>query len=217
MGDLLSLRELAKAYGKDASGLGRKLKKLGISRKSDDKFDKEEVDAALRPKIGANVDMPSTSTRKSTTGLHPSAAPIATPEDAQRAVSLIKQILEQEGSAASVVDLNVARTAETILRARERHLRIEVASGRLVDGKTIEAEIFNIARQDRDAWLNWPAQVGPLLASELGIPEIPKVIITLEKHVRELLRQRSREAFEKAASAGLDRARSSTKWSDLNG
>ena len=62
-----------------------------------------------------------------------------------------------------------ARTANEVLKAQERRLRLQKLKGELVDRARAEALVFRLARQERDAWLNWPSRVAALMAAELGV------------------------------------------------
>ena len=46
--------------------------------------------------------------------------------------------------------------------------------------------LFDVARESRDAWLNWPAVTGPLLATDLGV-DAEKVTRLLVEHVHRQL------------------------------
>ncbi|MEN2749242.1 hypothetical protein [Sphingomonas sp. T9W2] len=59
-------------------------------------------------------------------------------------------------------------------------------AGDVIDIEVAETVLFNQARQFRDAWMNWPARVGPLIAAELGVPPDP-VLEALNKHVQQQL------------------------------
>ncbi len=72
-----------------------------------------------------------------------------------------------------------ALAAKNLLAARK-------AAGDLVDIELAEAILFEQARQFRDAWMNWPARVGPLIAAELGVPPDP-VVGALTKYVQQQL------------------------------
>lgn len=116
---------------------------------------------------------------------------VATPADAKAALSLVRQILRDEGvPAAGPMDFEQARTADLILKTRERALRMQVDAGELVDAATIRKEIFRLSRQDRDALVNWPAKAAPLLAAELGVDQI-KLTLALDREVRAHLLERS--------------------------
>lgn len=56
-------------------------------------------------------------------------------------------------------------------RRKIEKLEIEIAKrrGELVERAAAEALFFDAARQERDAWLNWPARVCATMAAELGV------------------------------------------------
>jgi hypothetical protein len=54
------------------------------------------------------------------------------------------------------------------------------------DIEVAEAVLFEQARAIRDAWMNWPSRVGPLIAAELGISPDP-VLEALNKYVQQQL------------------------------
>lgn len=66
--------------------------------------------------------------------------------------------------------------------AKLRQLEYEVKSGTLIDMADVKAVFFDEFRAQRDAWLNWPTRVGPLLAADLGL-EADKVTDALTAHV----------------------------------
>ena len=55
--------------------------------------------------------------------------------------------------------------------------------GEVVDRARATAMVFRLAREERDAWVNWPARVAALIAAELGVEAHPMQSI-LETHVR---------------------------------
>lgn len=62
------------------------------------------------------------------------------------------------------------------------------AAGAVVDIELAEQVLFNSARAARDAWLNWPARVGPLLAADLNL-EADRVSEALTRYVHEQLEE----------------------------
>jgi hypothetical protein len=76
-----------------------------------------------------------------------------------------------------------AKTANEVLKAQERRLRLQKMKGELVDRSRATALIFRLARQERDAWVNWPGRVAALMASELGV-EAAVMQQVLERHAR---------------------------------
>lgn len=69
-----------------------------------------------------------------------------------------------------------------------KKLEYEQKEGSLVQLATAERVLFESARADRDAWLNWPARVGPLIAADLGL-EADRVAEILTEHVHKHVAQ----------------------------
>lgn len=76
-----------------------------------------------------------------------------------------------------------AKTANEVLKSQERRLKLQKLKGELVDRARAEALVFRLARQERDAWVNWPARAAALIAAELGL-EPATMQKVLEAHVR---------------------------------
>ena len=76
-----------------------------------------------------------------------------------------------------------AKTANEVLKAQERRLKLQQLKGELVDRSRATALVFRLAREERDAWVNWPARAAALMAAELGL-EASKMQKVLEAHVR---------------------------------
>lgn len=82
--------------------------------------------------------------------------------------------------------LTQARTALLLTEAQLRRLRLEERRGSLLDRQTYLAKFFTTVRAMRDAWLAWPARIGPELAADLGL-DATRVMIALEPYVRRQL------------------------------
>jgi hypothetical protein len=76
-----------------------------------------------------------------------------------------------------------AKTANEVLKSQERRLKLQKMKGELVDRARAEALVFRLARETRDAWVNWPARAEALIAAELGL-EPAAMQKVLEAHVR---------------------------------
>lgn len=76
-----------------------------------------------------------------------------------------------------------AKTANEVLKAQERRLRLQRMKGEVIDRARATALVFRLAREERDAWANWPARIAALMAAELGL-EAHAMQKVLETHVR---------------------------------
>ncbi|MEZ5769950.1 MAG: hypothetical protein R3D80_21590 [Paracoccaceae bacterium] len=113
----------------------------------------------------------------------------------EAAVAAVGDTLREQGLAAPAVGGGTtflqARTANEVLKAQERRVRLAKLKGELVDRARAETLMFRLAREERDAWVTWPARAAALMAAELtaalggegavGAALMQKV---LEAHVR---------------------------------
>ena len=113
----------------------------------------------------------------------------------EAAVVAVSETLREEGLAAPVAGGSTtylqAKTANEVLKAQERRIRLQKLKGELVDRARAETLMFRLAREERDGWVTWPARVAALIASELvavlgeGITVEPALMQkVLEAHVR---------------------------------
>lgn len=84
-----------------------------------------------------------------------------------------------------------ARTANEVLKAQERKLKLAMLKGALIDRERAVGLVFRLAREERDGWVTWPARAAALMASELavmiaddGVLEPAMMQKVLESHVR---------------------------------
>ncbi|MBW7862768.1 MAG: hypothetical protein H3C33_16965, partial [Rhodocyclaceae bacterium] len=61
-----------------------------------------------------------------------------------------------------------ARTANEVLKAQERRIRLSRLKGELIERVRAISLVFRLARDERDAWVTWPARVAALMAAELS-------------------------------------------------
>ena len=81
-----------------------------------------------------------------------------------------------------------ARTAHEIAKAQRARIQVQRLREEVVDRAHATAEVFRLARRERDAWVNWPARVAALMAAELGV-EPHAMQKVLEAHVRDHLNE----------------------------
>ena len=81
----------------------------------------------------------------------------------EAAVSGVSETLKENGLAAPPstggTTFLQAKTAHEVLKAQERRIRLSKLKGELVDRDRAKAMVFKLAREERDAWVTWPARV----------------------------------------------------------
>jgi hypothetical protein len=113
----------------------------------------------------------------------------------EAAVASVGETLREEGLSAPVTGGGTtflqAKTANEVLKAQERRIRLQKLKGELIDRARAETLMFRLAREERDAWVTWPARVAALMASELAAAlgeeitvEAAQMQKVLEAHVR---------------------------------
>ncbi|MDK9720401.1 MAG: elements of external origin [Rhodospirillales bacterium] len=76
-----------------------------------------------------------------------------------------------------------ARTAHEIAKAQRARIQVQRLKSEMVERASAMNLVFKLARQERDAWINWPARVAALMAAQMGV-EVSVVQKILETQVR---------------------------------
>jgi hypothetical protein len=180
---MTSNRELARQLGVSETAVRRAEKAGRIRREPDGSWDLAKVKAAWasstdqtqqRPPLGSEA-----TSRRRTMKPVPEAA-----------VGAVRDTLREHGETVSAGGMTFmqARTANEVLKAQERRLRLQQMKGELVDRAKAVAQVFRLARDERDAWVNWPARVAAVIAAELEV-DAHKLHTVLERQVREHLNE----------------------------
>ncbi|NKE43565.1 hypothetical protein HB662_02170 [Roseomonas frigidaquae] len=85
-----------------------------------------------------------------------------------------------------IPDLATSEKVKAAAGAMRATLAAQQLGGALVELELAEAVLFDSARAARDAWLNFPAKVGALLAADLGL-EADRVVQALTPYVQQQL------------------------------
>ena len=106
----------------------------------------------------------------------------------EAALGAVRETLREHGEpvATGAMTFMQARTANEVLKAQERRLRLQQIKGELVDRAKAVAQVFRLARDERDAWVNWPARVAAVIAADLEV-DPHQLHTVLERHVRDHL------------------------------
>ena len=89
----------------------------------------------------------------------------------EAALGAVRETLREHGEPVSTGSMTFmqARTANEVLKAQERRVRLQRMKGEVVDRAKAVAQVFKLGRDERDAWVNWPARVAAMMAAELEV------------------------------------------------
>jgi len=106
----------------------------------------------------------------------------------EAAVGAVRETLREQGEpiASGAMTYMQARTANEVLKAQERRLKLLQIKGEVVDRAKAVAQVFRLARDERDAWINWPARAAAVIAAELQV-DSHQLHTVLDRQVREHL------------------------------
>ncbi|KTS27618.1 hypothetical protein [Pantoea stewartii] len=91
----------------------------------------------------------------------------------------VKQIMLETG--AQMTREEASRVKENYLALLTK-LEFEKEDGKLVEVAVAESVLFSAFREQRDAWMNWPSRVAPLMAADLDVPA-DRMTEVLTEHV----------------------------------
>ncbi|WP_137179262.1 elements of external origin [Roseomonas sp. AR75] len=154
-GRVASQREVARRLGVSHTALQKAQRAGRIAPEADGAWDVEKVRARL-----ADSSDP---VRKTATLAPASPRPAAPPP-----VAAMPPPADPLPRAAQNT-FHDARTANEVLKAQERRLRLDERKGKLVDKARALLLVHRLAKEERDAILAWPARVAAEMAAELGV------------------------------------------------
>jgi hypothetical protein len=193
-----SNRELARQLGVSETAVRRAERAGRIRREPDGSWDPAKVQAAWSD----NTDQAQQRTSPRQRSGRPRRAALKPVPEA--ALGAVRDTLREHGEPVSAggtgsspgqaMTFMQARTANEVLKAQERRLRLQQLKGEMVDRARAVAQVFRLAREERDAWVNWPARVAAMMAAELSAScgkevDQHRLHTVLERHVREHLAQ----------------------------
>ena len=163
----LSIRAYARHRGVSDTAVHKAIRAGRITPEADGTIDPERADRDW----AKNSDSPreGTARRAETVAVKEPASEPVTPAFHTGGTSLLQ-----------------ARTVNEVVKAQTNKVRLAQLKGDLVDRSQAIAQVFKLARAERDAWLNWPARISAQLASQLGV-DAHTLHVALEAAVREHL------------------------------
>jgi hypothetical protein len=182
MDQTASNREVARQLGVSETAVRRAEKTGRIKRDADGSWDLAKVRAAW------SVNTDQTQQRRSPQQADGRPRRTALKPVPEAALGAVRDTLREHGEplTAGAMTFMQARTANEVLKAQERRVRLQRMKGELVDRARAVAQVFRLARDERDAWVNWPARVAAVIAAELEV-DPHQLHTVLERHVRDHL------------------------------
>lgn len=102
----------------------------------------------------------------------------------RNAIRAVDDTLRESGEGeAGQTSFMRARMANEVLKAQIARERLKEMKGESVDRARATALVFDLARRERDAWMNWPPRVAANMAAELGV-EAHRMEQVLETYLR---------------------------------
>lgn len=184
----ISIREFARREGVSDTLVRRGIKEGRIKALPSGKLDADLVGSGWRQ--GANT----ANTSANTTANSANTANRPRSKEA-RLKADDDETLEQAARRFMESDENANLDYAEALRRKEnylgllRQLEYDQKSGALVPIDEVKEVLFDEFRALRDAWLNWPTRIGPLMASDLGLepePVIEALTNYVYKHLDEI-------------------------------
>lgn len=144
---------------------------------SDARLGRFRPDARQKTDVSAGTDADTQSLRSASQ----TDFPIPDVVDAGTIRDFLAQLLDGNFATQSQAE----RVKENAL-AGVRALELQHKAGALVEMAVAERTLFETFRGIRDAWMNWPARIGPLLAADLDLPA-DRVTEALTRYVHDHL------------------------------
>lgn len=166
--------QYAQHSGVDRKTIGRWIKAGRFIVMDGDLIDVEASDAALKKNRDGKDPRASNAKKKKAQTVRDDSNEI---EDAARNIILTEGANLSREEAARIRENYMALLAK---------LQYEKDSGQTIELVAAEEVLFNAFRQQRDAWLNWPSRVAPLIAADLDVPadRMTEVLIEhVHKHI----------------------------------
>jgi hypothetical protein len=163
-GRVASQREVARRLGISHTALQKAQRAGRIAPEADGSWDIEKVRARL-----ADSSDPTRKTATLARVASPTMPPAPRPQALAPSPAPISAPVPEPLPRAAQNTFHDARTANEVLKAQERRLRLDERKGKLVDKARALLLVHRLAKEERDAILAWPARVAAEMAAELGV------------------------------------------------
>lgn len=179
----ISIRAYARHRGVSDTAVHKAIREGRITREADG-----SIDVARADREWARNSVEPASREAQNPAAKPAAKPVTKPTVEPRTEASPAREASAEPVAppltAGGTTLLQARTVHEALKVQLRKIEVAERKEELVDRARAVAHVFKLAREERDAWLNWPNRVAPQLAVHLEVDE-HTLHVALDAAVRE--------------------------------
>ncbi len=199
----MSRRQYASHRGVSHTAVAKAIKTGRISLEADGSIDPERADADWAAQTDPSKQRgPNATAMGVSTAADTAAAQVAAGDSAaarkpvpRAALDSVNDTLRDAdadpvpGAGGGEVSFLRARMANEVLKAQTAKVKLAKMKDELVDRPRAMAMVFDLARRERDAWLNWPPRVSANMAAELGAdPHLVEQVLDkfLREHLAEL-------------------------------
>ena len=152
-------------------------KRLGITKQAVGDL-KSHGKIVMRTRQGKQLVAYNATLAKLEDTLHPSYS--------RKALKAVNGGDEPEEEPAEHISLGEAQRRKAVAAAALAELELAEKMGSLVDRAAVEKRVFEMARQTRDALLNFPTRYAAVMAADLGV-DAGRVNVAIEKRLKEYL------------------------------
>lgn len=198
----ISRRAYASLRGVSETAVRKAIKVGRITLEPDGTIDPSKADAQWDQQTdpamqrGEHARLMASDTAKSTARA-PDKKPVP-----RSAIEAVSDTLRESGADADGADSGSgevsflrARMANEVLKAQTAKVRLQKMKGELVDRARATAAVFDMARRERDGWMNWPPRVAANMAADLNV-EAHDLEQVLDRYLRQHLAEMAEVKIE---------------------
>ena len=184
----ISRRAYAKHRGVGESAVRKAISSGRIAVEEDGKINPEKADAQWEQNT-ASKDVkitPKHQSKNNNKKEPPAPVDLDESKPTENNTESYESGIDEEPALNNKTTFSEARTANEILKAQMQKIKLAELKKEVVNRRLAEAHIFQLAREERDAWQRWPSRIAAEMSSQLNLDQ-HALHTLLDKYVREHL------------------------------